>query len=136
MRTVLRFFACAVLLGAIASPSAVAPVRAQESASLFVSPSTGSFVTGSTFTLSVYLNSGGADVNALDIRLKYPPDKLQVVSPTSGKSFVEIWLTPPTYDNQAGTLSFQGAIPTPGINTSRGLVAQVTFRAVGVRPVR
>ncbi len=101
-------------------------------ASLYVSPSTGTFTVGSTFTVSFYLNTGGQSVNALQANVIFPPDMLQVVSPTTGTSFVQFWTSQPSYSNGDGTLSFQGAVAAPGINTSAGLIATVTFRVTAL----
>lgn len=60
--------------------------------------------------------------------MSFPPDKLQVISPSLGTSIIGIWTGQPHYDNQTGRLNFQGGVPSPGINTSRGLIATVTFR--------
>jgi hypothetical protein len=112
--------------------SGVFVVHAQNPASLYVGPASGTFTVGSTFSVSLYVNTGGNDVNALDVQLEYPADKLQVVSPTAGKSIINIWVSQPTYDNREGKMRFQGAIPTPGINTDAGLVSQVIFRVTSV----
>ncbi len=105
---------------------------AQNPASLYVGPASGTFTVGSTFTVSLYVNTGENDVNALDAQLEYPADKLQVVSPTAGKSIINIWVSQPSYDNRKGRLRFQGAIPTPGINTNAGLISQVVFRVTSI----
>ncbi|MEY4731650.1 MAG: hypothetical protein RL681_596 [Candidatus Parcubacteria bacterium] len=107
-------------------------VLAQNPASLYVGPASGTFTVGSTFTVSLYVNTSGNNVNALDAQLEYPADKLQVVSPTAGKSIINIWVSQPSYDNHAGKIRFQGAIPTPGINTSAGLISQVAFRVTSI----
>ncbi|KPJ71225.1 hypothetical protein AMJ50_02910 [Parcubacteria bacterium DG_74_3] len=107
----------------------VSPARAA-GASLYLSPSSGTFFVGSTFDVSVFVNTGGEDINAVEVNLKFDPTKLQIASPTAGKSFIEVWVSQPTYSNIKGTMSFMGGIPTPGINTSSGLVSTVTFRAI------
>jgi len=99
-------------------------------ASLYLSPNSGTFFVGSTFDVSVFVNTGGENINAVQVDLKFDPSRLQIASPTAGKSFIEIWVVQPTYSNTKGTMSFIGGIPTPGINTSAGLVSTVTFRAV------
>lgn len=109
--------------------------KSQASASLFISPASGTFSVGSTFTVSLFVNTGGAEVNAIEAELEFPPNKLQVASPSAGKSLVGIWVTQPAYNNRTGSIKFQGAIPPPGINTSQGLVSQITFRATGVGTV-
>lgn len=106
------------------------PTVKASGASLYLSPNNGTFYTGSTFDVSVLLNTGGNNVNALSVDLKFNPKKIQVVSHASGKSFISIWAVPPSYSNVKGEISFQGGIPSPGINTSSGSALTITFRAV------
>ena len=108
------------------------PSRAEAAASLYVSPTTGTFSVGSTFTVSILVNTGGQYINAVEANLRFPPDKLQVVSPTAGKSFIQIWVSQPTYSNSEGTMKFQGTVPTPGIQTEAGLISTVTFRVKSI----
>jgi hypothetical protein len=97
-------------------------------ASLYLAPSEGTFFVGSTFTVSIYVNTKGNEINALQVDLSFDPNILQITSQTSGKSFVAEWLTPPSYSNTGGTINFVGGIPG-GIKTSSGLISTVTFRA-------
>jgi len=105
---------------------------AAEGASLHLSPAAGTFTVGSTFTVSILLDTGSRFVNALEASLSFPPDKLQVVSPTLGSSIINIWTNQPQFDNGRGFLNFQGGVPDPGIQTSNGVVATVTFRVKSV----
>jgi hypothetical protein len=95
---------------------------------LYVSPSSGSFLVGSTFTVSIYLNTNENKINAVWLDIKFPPELLQVTSPTAGKSFITEWTAPPSYSNEKGIISFRGGIPG-GISTSAGLISSITFRA-------
>ena len=99
-------------------------------ASLYLSPGSGTFFVGGTFDVSIFVNTGGNNVNAVKVDLKFDPRKIQIASPTAGKSFIEVWIAQPTYSNIDGTASFQGGVPSPGINTSSGLVSTITFRAI------
>jgi len=99
-------------------------------ASLYLSPASGSFFVGSTFDVSVFVNTGREDVNAVQVDFKFDPKKLQITNPTAGKSFIEVWVSQPSYSNTKGSMSFIGGVPTPGINTSAGLVSTITFRAI------
>lgn len=101
-----------------------------EGASLYFSPSSGTFFVGSTFDVSVFVNTDGEDINAVEVNLKFDPKKLQVASPTAGKSFIEVWVAQPTYSNIKGIINFIGGVPSPGINTSAGLVSTITFRVI------
>ncbi len=101
-----------------------------EGASLYFSPNTGTFFIGSTFNVSIFVNTGGNNINAVKVDLKFDPQKLQITSPIAGKSFISVWIAQPTYSNIEGTVSFQGGVPSPGIDTSSGLVSTITFRVI------
>ena len=103
--------------------------QAQSGASLYFAPASGTYFVGSTFDISVYVNTGDQTVNAVQVDIQFPPDKIQVASPSTGKSFISVWISQPTYSNTKGAISFIGGLPTPGINTSSGLVSTITFRA-------
>ncbi|MEK7464458.1 MAG: cohesin domain-containing protein [Patescibacteria group bacterium] len=100
-------------------------------ASLSLSPSAGAFAVGSTLEVSLFLDTEGESVNALEASLIFPPDKLQLVSPTTGQSIIGIWTAQPRFNNQTGRIDLQGGIPE-GINLSRGLVTTLTFRVRSV----
>ena len=95
-----------------------------------MSPASGSFILGSTFDVSLIINTEGVPINTIEAELTFPPDKLQIANPSLGKSIVQIWASPPTFSNQEGRIYFIGGIPTPGINTSEGIVQSFTFRVV------
>ena len=99
-----------------------------EAANLRLSPAAGSFVVGSTFDISVIMNTDAVPVNTIEVELNFPPDKLQIVNPSLGRSIVQIWASPPTFSNQEGRIYFIGGIPSPGINISEGVVQSFTFR--------
>ncbi len=99
-------------------------------ATLRLSPAEGSFVLGSTFDVSIILNTQGAAVNTVETELTFPPKILQLVNPSLGRSIVQIWASPPTYSNQEGRIYLIGGIPAPGITTSEGIVQSFTFRVI------
>jgi len=103
-----------------------------EGASLSLNPPSGTFIVNNTFDVSIILNTNGRSVNAVDALITFPPDKLQVVSPSLGRSIIGIWATPPTFNNQDGILRFQGGIPSPGISTSSGVISTITFRVKSI----
>lgn len=97
---------------------------------MYLSPASGTFFVGSTFDVSVFVNTGGNDINAVMADLQFDPRKIQIVAPTTGKSAISVWVAQPTYSNIEGRASFRGGIPNSGINTSSGLVSTITFRVV------
>lgn len=100
-------------------------------AGLFLNPASGSFLVGSTFDLSIVLDTKSEAVNTVEIELLFPPDKLQLTNPSVGKSIIQLWPAPPIFSNREGKIYFVGGIPSPGIVTSRGIVLTFTFRVVG-----
>jgi len=85
----------------------IGPSAKAASASLYLSPASGSFLVGSTFSVSVFVNTEENEINAVWAELKFPPEILQVTSPTAGTSFIAEWLTPPNYSNERGIISFR-----------------------------
>lgn len=79
--------------------------------------------------MSIAVNTGGKSINAVRADIKFPANKLQVVNPSAGTSFISIWVNQPAFSNTAGTISFQGGLPNPGIKTDSGIVSTITFRA-------
>jgi len=107
----------------------VEPVRAA-GASLSIYPQTGTFTVGSTFDVSVFVNTGGENVNAVRVDLKFDPEKLQVVTPAKGISEVGVWVFPPSFSNTKGEITLQGGFSGSGINTSEGLISVIVFEAI------
>lgn len=111
----------------------VAGATSANAATLRLTPPTGTFAIGSTFDVSIFLNTQGQTINALDIILRFSPAQLQVVSPTTGRSIIDVWASQPSFNNATGEIRLQGGTPG-GINTSQGLISTITFRARQIGP--
>ncbi len=98
-------------------------------ARVFISPPSETVTEGSTFNISVYLDTEGNSANTIDLTVQFPPDKLAIVSPSGGTSLIQVWLQPPTYSNTAGSIHYAGVIPN-GVVTASGLVSTITFKAL------
>ena len=94
-----------------------------------VSPSSGSFNSGQTFTATVQVQPAGNNVNAVEAQLSFDRTVLQVVSVSRDGSAFSLWTTEPTFSNAAGTISFGGGSPTPFSTPSTAVT--ITFRAAG-----
>ncbi len=103
-------------------------VKAASKAGLFLNPAVGSFLVGSTMDLSIVLDTKETTVNTVEIELLFPPDKLQLASPSVGQSIIQLWPAPPVFSNREGRIYFVGGIPAPGVKTSYGVVLTLTFR--------
>lgn len=101
--------------------------RAQaQGATLTFSPVSGEYFIGSTFETSLVLNTGNQAINAIQTTVRFPADKLQIVS--LSRSFIEIWVVQPSFSNSEGTITLTGGLPNPGLTTSNGIITTVTFR--------
>ncbi len=98
-----------------------------QAASFSLVPSATEFQVGDTFEVSVLLNTGGVEINAVEIGLEFSPDKLQVISPNTGRSIIEIWAGQPKFNNKTGTIELRGGIPN-GLSIEGGLVTTIQFR--------
>ncbi len=97
-------------------------------AEISVNPSSATFIEESIFEVPILLNTKGQSMNAIDLNLKYDPNKLSIVKPSTGKSIIGIWVQPPKYDNTNGTASFVGTVPG-GIVSNSALIITITFQA-------
>jgi len=98
-------------------------------ATLSVSPGTGVYTAGQTFTARVVVNTAGANVNAAEGVLSFKPGELSVVGVSKGSIF-NLWTAEPSFSNSAGTISFSGGTPS-GYTGGSGTVISVTFRTKG-----
>ncbi|PLX21199.1 hypothetical protein C0584_03225 [Candidatus Parcubacteria bacterium] len=98
------------------------------SASLYLTPSSGTHVINSTFTVTVKVNTDGAPINAAEGTLVYDTDRLDVVSISKGGSIFNLWTADPV--DTGSSISFGGGIPRPGYTGAGGTLFSVTFKAV------
>ena len=101
-----------------------------QAAVMQVSPSTGVYQAGQTFTVNVQVRTNGDPVNAAEGTLKFNPSELSVVSVNRSGSIFNLWVAEPAFSNAAGTVSFSGGVPS-GYSGSVGKVLSVTFRTKG-----
>lgn len=97
-------------------------------ADLVLSPSSGAYSVGQTFTATVRAVPNGGNVNAVEAKLSFDPSVLSVVSVSKTGSVFSLWTTEPTFSNTKGSLEFGGGSPTPFTTTSN--ILSVTFRTV------
>lgn len=104
-------------------------------ATLSVSPSTGVYSAGSTFTTRVVVNSSGKSINAAEGTIKFNPQEVTVVSVDRSSSIFSLWVTEPSFSNSAGTITFSGGLPT-GYTGAAGTVFNITFRTTNASTAR
>lgn len=97
-------------------------------AEVVVSPSTGSYGVGQTFTATIQVNPQAKSVNAVEAKFTFDATKLSVQSISKTGSVFSLWTTEPTFSNSAGTIEFGGGSPTPF--TAKSNLVTVTFKTL------
>ncbi len=98
------------------------------SASLSLSPSTGSYAVGDDFDVQIMLDTAGQDVSAVDAIVNYDSSVLQVTDITPGSIFSSY----PEQSSSASTIEISGldASTTSPFNGSNGVFATIGFRVL------
>lgn len=97
-------------------------------ADVSISPSTGSYSVGQSFTVTIQTNPQGKSVNAVEAKLSFDNTKLSVTSVSKTGSVFSLWTTEPTFSNSAGTIDFGGGSPSPF--STRSNLMTVTFKVL------
>lgn len=126
IRTLRVSFLLALFLSGGALSVLAVPGAQAAGASLYLSPASGSYAVGATFTVSVKVNTGGQAVNAAQGSLSFDSSVLQAVSVSRGGSVFSLWTAEPTISG--ASVNFGGGVPHPGYNGSAGQVFSITFK--------
>ena len=102
--------------------------KAAEAATLYFSPSSGNFSVGNILNTSVLVNTQGKAINNSSAVINFPASLLEVISVSKSGSIFSLWVEEPAFSNSAGTISFDGGLPTPGFNGTAGKIVNIVFR--------
>jgi hypothetical protein len=104
------------------------PAMAASSATMALSPASGSFSVGTPFSVGVYLNTNGAKVDGVDIKLNYEPAKLEAQQITPETTvFPDFPTKTINATNGKITISATAAVGSPYSNTTPTKVATINF---------
>jgi hypothetical protein len=98
-------------------------------ATLKLTPETGVYQVGGTWTARVVINTSGKPINAAEASLTYNPKEIQVLGISKANSIFNLWTIEPTFSNAGGKVSFGGGSPS-GYTGAAGTVMSVTFKAL------
>lgn len=112
-------------------------VEAARAATLYFSPTAGSYAVGARFPVSVYVSSADQAMNAASGNISFPPDQLEVVSLSKGPIF-SLWVRQPTFSNALGSVDFEGIALNPGFTGLGGKLLTINFKtkAAGSAPLQ
>jgi hypothetical protein len=103
---------------------AVGRVNAAE---LFFEARNQEFTQGEDFLASIFLNTEGESINAVEGRIVFPEELLEVKDIRDGNSIINFWIERPKVE-QAGIVGLSGIIPG-GYQETKGFLFSVAFRA-------
>jgi len=112
------------LFGALTAAPAMAA-----GASIYLSPSSGTQILNSKFTVAVKISTGGQSINAGQGSLTYDKSLIKILSIAKGSVF-SLWTQEPTFSASKGTIDFGGGVPRPGYTGNGGTICVVTFQAI------
>lgn len=126
-----------VLIGLGAAIVLGAPISAH-AATLRLSPASGSYTVGHSFTVDVLVDSSDQAMNAAQGTITFPAGLLHVISVSTDNSIVNLWVEQPSFSNKNGQVDFQGVVVNPGFSGTGGKIITITFQAVvaGTAPVK
>ncbi len=105
--------------------SLAAPGLAYAAGSISLSANKSTVAAGGSLIVAIYVNAGGATVNAVQVDINYPASKLQYVGFSASGGAFEIAAT-----NSGGDGAASIARGTTGAVTGSALVGTVTFKAL------
>lgn len=97
-------------------------------ASLYFSPSSGSYAVGDNFSVAVYVKSVDQTINAVSGTISFSSEKLNVISLSKSNSILTLWVQEPTLSNGAGTINFEGVVLNPGFSGAAGKIITINFK--------
>ncbi|MDQ5929205.1 MAG: Cohesin protein [Bacteroidota bacterium] len=99
------------------------------SATLSLSPSTGSYNVGDSISMRVYVNSASESINAVSTALVFSNDTLALSSISKSGSIINYWAVDPKFVNSAGQASLDG-VAISGFSGQSGTIVTLNFRAI------
>ena len=100
-----------------------------EAANLLMTPNSGEYAVGETFSINVYVDSRDELMNAASASIAFPTDLVEVTSVTRNSSIISYWVLGPEFSNSTGEVYFEGVVSNPGFDGSYGQLVTIRFRA-------
>ena len=101
-----------------------------QAATLYFSPSSGTFSTGRNITINVRVDSPEIPMNAASGVVNFPTNKLEAIAVSKTGSIFNLWVQEPTFSNASsvGNVRFEGIVLNPGFSGDGNLL-NIVFRA-------
>lgn len=92
---------------------------------LLLAPTTGKFYIGDTVSIALLVNTLNQSVNAVEGKITFPSDKLEVISISKEGSIISLWAQEPV--TSSNSIAFSGGLPSPGFIGAAGKIITISF---------
>lgn len=99
-----------------------------KAAILYLEPKEGSYSKGDVFLVNLMIDTERERINAAQIELLFPQEKLEVLEISKGNSIFVFWPTEPSFLNESGKISLIGGVP--GGFEGKGKIISIAFRVI------
>ena len=123
-RSIFIFFGSLLFLS---FPFAAYAQAAAGGATLSISPASGTFNVGKTFTATIVVDATQG-FNSANATISFDPTLLSATAVSKANSAFSLWAVEPSSDNTKGTVSFEGGNTTP--LTGKKTLLSITFKAL------
>lgn len=98
-------------------------------AGLLAGSSQATLAVGDTATVSFYVDTQSQVINNGESVISFSKDIITIKSVSTQGSVFGMWVEQPTFSNATGTITFNGGVPNPGFQGTRGLLFTATVTA-------
>ena len=93
---------------------------------LLLAPTTGEFYIGDTVSIALLVNTLNQSINAVEGKITFPSDKLEVTGISKENSIISLWAEEPV--PSSNSIAFSGGLPSPGFIGTAGKIILISFR--------
>jgi|SRR3989344_2611857 len=93
---------------------------------LLLTPTTGQFYIGDTISIALLVNTLNQSINAVEGKITFPSDKLEVTGISKENSIISLWAEEPV--PSSNSIAFSGGLPSPGFIGTAGKVMIISFK--------
>ena len=93
---------------------------------LILAPTTGEFFIGDTINIALFVNTLNQSINAVEGKITFPSDKLEIIGISKEDSIISLWAQEPV--PSSNSVAFSGGLPSPGFIGTAGKIMIISFK--------
>ena len=92
---------------------------------LLLTPTTGKFYIDDTVSIALLVNTLNQSINAVEGKITFPSDKLEIAGISKENSIISLWAQEPVLSSHS--IVFSGGLPSPGFTGTAGKIITILF---------